>query len=136
MEAALNFEIHACTDITGFGILGHSLEMAKGRGLQIDLIFDRLPLYPNALKMYQKGENTGSNKANRKLAEGFWEMATHKSDKEAELLFDPQTSGGLLLVVPDSQADDLIVQLKNEGVEAAVRVGEVIASDKPYIRVV
>ena len=66
MEAALNFEIHACTDITGFGILGHSLEMAKGSGVQIELAFERLPFYPNALKMYQKGENTGSNKANRR----------------------------------------------------------------------
>ena len=75
MEVALNFEVHACTDITGFGILGHSLEMAKGSGLQIDLIFDRLPLYPNALKMYQKGESTGSNKANRRLSEGLWEAA-------------------------------------------------------------
>ena len=54
MEVALNFEIHACTDITGFGILGHSLEMAKGSGLQIDLIYNRLPIYPHALKMYQK----------------------------------------------------------------------------------
>ncbi|MCK5419300.1 MAG: hypothetical protein KAI93_12355 [Desulfobacterales bacterium] len=52
------------------------------------------------------------------------------------MLFDPQTSGGLLLAVPDSQADDLIARLKKEGVETAVRVGEVVASDKPHIRVV
>jgi selenide,water dikinase len=80
MEVALNFEIHACTDITGFGILGHSLEMAKGSGLQIDLIFDRLPFYPNALEMYQKGETTGSNKANRRLAQGFWDAAANPAD--------------------------------------------------------
>ena len=136
MEVALKFDIHACTDVTGFGILGHTLELAQGSDVQIDLMYDRLPFYPNALRMYQKGETTGSNKANRKMVEGFWEISTNKSSEEQELLFDPQTSGGLLLAVPDSQADDLIARLKKEGVETAVRVGEVVASDKPHIRVV
>ena len=136
MEVALTFEVHACTDVTGFGILGHTLELAQGSDVQIDLVYDQLPFYPNALRMYQKGETTGSNKANRKLSEGFWEMVTPKSDAEQALLFDPQTSGGLLLAVPDSQADDLVSQLKKEGVEAAARVGQVVAADKPFIRVV
>jgi selenide,water dikinase len=136
IEAAGKFDVHACTDVTGFGILGHALELARGSDVQIDLIYQNLPFYPNALQMYQKGETTGSNKANRRLAEGAWEMAGHRSAAELELLFDPQTSGGLLLAVPDSQADDLIVQLRKEGVETAVRVGEVVASDKPCIRVV
>jgi selenide,water dikinase len=136
MEVALKFEIHACTDVTGFGILGHTLEMAQGSDVQIDLIYDHLPFYQNALRMYQKGETTGSNKANRKLAVGFWEMTTDKSAEEQALLFDPQTSGGLLLAVPDSQAADLIVALKKEGAEASIKMGEVVASDKPYIRVV
>jgi selenide,water dikinase len=136
MEVVLKFETHACTDVTGFGILGHTLELAQGSDVQIDLIYDHLPFYPNALRMYQKGETTGSNKANRKLAEAFWEMTTDKSAAEQALLFDPQTSGGLLVAVPDSQADDLIAQLKKEGVETAVRVGEVVAGERPYIRVV
>jgi len=136
MEVALKFEIHACTDVTGFGILGHTLELVQGSDVQIDLIYDHLPFYPNALRMYQKGETTGSNKANRKLAAGFWEMATDKSAEEQALLFDPQTSGGLLVAVTDSQADDLIARLKKEGVEAAVRVGAVVAGERPYIRVV
>jgi selenide,water dikinase len=63
-------------------------------------------------------------------------MATDKSAEEQALLFDPQTSGGLLVAVPDSQADDLIARLKKEGVEAAVRVGGVVAGERPYIRVV
>ena len=136
MEAAIKFEVHACTDVTGFGILGHTLELAQGSDVQIDLIYDDLPFYANALRMYQKGETTGSNEANRKMVAGFWEIAVNKSAQEQALLFDPQTSGGLLLSVPDSQADDLIVALKKEGVEAAVRVGEVVADKRPYIRVV
>ena len=136
IEVALNFEVHACTDVTGFGIVGHTLELARGNDVQIDLIYENLPFYPNALRMYQKGETTGSNKANRKLAANAWEMTTRRSAAEEDLLFDPQTSGGLLLVVPDSQAADLIVALKKEGVEASIKVGEVVASDKPFIRVV
>ena len=136
MEAALNFEIHACTDITGFGILGHSLEMAKGSGLQIDLVFDRLPWYPNALKMYQKGESTGSNKANRRLAQGFWEAAANLTAEEEELLFDPQTSGGLLFAVPADQCDDLLTGLKEAGIEAATHVGDVVEAQEPLVRVV
>ena len=136
VEVAMKFDVHACTDVTGFGILGHTLELARGSRVQIDLIYENLPFYTNALQMYQKGENTGSNKANRRLAEGAWEISIHKSAEEQALLFDPQTSGGLLLAVPDSQADDLITRLKKEGVETAVRVGEVVASDKPHIRVV
>jgi selenide,water dikinase len=136
IEAALKFDVHACTDVTGFGALGHALELARGSDVQINLIYQNLPFYPNALRMYQKGETTGSNKSNRRLAEGAWEMTAHRSAEEQDLLFDPQTSGGLLLSIPDAQADDLIAQLKKEGVETAVRVGEVVSSDRPHIRIV
>jgi len=136
MEVALNFEIHACTDITGFGILGHSLEMAKGSGLQIDLIYNRLPIYPHALKMYQKGESTGSNKANRRLAQGFWEAVAGMAVEEEALLFDPQTSGGLLLAVPADQCDDLLTGLKEAGIEAATHVGDVVEAQRPFVKVV
>lgn len=135
IEVALNFEVHACTDVTGFGILGHSLELAKGGNIQIDLFYDRLPFYPNALKMYRRGETTGSNQANRKMVAGYFETAGSRSAEQQELLFDPQTSGGLLLAVASAQADDLIAALKKEGV-AAVRVGEVVAAERPYIRVI
>ncbi len=136
IEVALNFEVHACTDVTGFGILGHSLELAKGSNVQIDLFYDRLPFYPNALQMYRRGENTGSNKANRKLVAGYVELAGTRSAEQQELLFDPQTSGGLLLTVAAAQADNLIATLKKQGVDAATRVGEVVAADRPYIRVI
>lgn len=135
IEVALNFNVHACTDITGFGIMGHTLELAKGSDAQVDLFYDELPFYPNALQMYQKGETTGSNMANRKLVEGFWKTSTKRSIEE-ELLFDPQTSGGLLLSLPNSQAEDLTAELRKAGVGTAVRVGEVVANTSPYIHVV
>jgi selenide,water dikinase len=136
VEVALDFDAHACTDVTGFGIMGHALELAIGSGVQIDLVYEELPFYPNAIQMYQKGETTGSNKANRKLAEGFWGAATKRSALEEELLFDPQTSGGLLIALPDAQAEALKTALRKAGVETAARVGQVAASKRPYVRVV
>jgi len=136
LEVALNFEVHSCTDITGFGILGHSFEMARGSSVEIELIYDRLPFYPNARQMYQKGETTGSNKANRQLVFGHWEAKKSLSSDGEELLFDPQTSGGLLLSLPEAAADALVAALQEAGVVAAACVGTVAGAERPLVRVV
>ena len=136
IETALNFEIHACTDITGFGLIGHMLEIASGSGVQIDVIYDRIPFHPNALEMYQKGESTGSNEANRSLSAGFLEMGVRKSASEEELLYDPQTSGGLLLALPDGQADGLVGDLKAKGIDAASKIGVVKTGGQTRIRII
>lgn len=134
-DAALRFAVHACTDITGFGIMGHSVEMARGGRVRLELDYRSLPLHPNAVEMYRKGETTGSNPANRKAVEGFWDVKLKLASAEEELLFDPQTSGGLLLCLPESQADELVRALKASGVEAAARVGRVVESDHPRVSV-
>jgi selenide,water dikinase len=136
IETALDYEIHACTDITGFGILGHVLEMARGAGVQIELSYDELPFYSHALEMYQQGETTGSNLANRKLADGFWQMVDDRSSARKELLFDPQTSGGLLLALPETQTEDMVAALKRNGVDTAARVGRIVSQGKPFVKVV
>jgi selenide,water dikinase len=136
METAIKFDVHSCTDITGFGIMGHGLEIARGSGVQIDIYYDELPFYPNALDMYRKGETTGSNQANKKLVDGFWEATVERSAEKEELLFDPQTSGGLLLSIPDTQTDDFIAALKQAGVETATRIGRVVAVGQPLLRVI
>jgi selenide,water dikinase len=136
IEMALRFHIHACTDITGFGIIGHALEVAKGSKLQINLFYDNLPFYPNALHMYQKGETTGSNNANRTLADGYFKKGRGLSKEEEEVLFDPQTSGGLLLSTPSAEAELLVAGLKKAGVETAMQIGEVVASPQPGVFVV
>jgi selenide,water dikinase len=85
--------------------------------------------------MYEKGETTGSNGPNRKAAEGFWELEARLSGSEQELLFDPQTSGGLLFAVPGDQAGPLIRGLRSAGVSSAARIGEVSAGDRPLVSV-
>jgi len=128
MEAALRFELHACTDITGFGILGHLLEMAQGADARIRLHYRRLSFYPGALEMYRKGETTGSNRPNREMvARSELELRCTLSAAEEELLYDPQTSGGLLLALPAAQAEDLLAALQSAGVEGVCLIGEVVA---------
>ncbi len=136
LDIALRREIHACTDVTGFGILGHALEMALGSGTRIDLHFDDLPLYPNVLEMYAKGETTGSNRGNHDLVREYLELPAGLSADRREALFDPQTSGGLLFSVPEAQAGELVEELKLAGIGAARCIGEVIESASPAIRVV
>jgi len=135
LDVALQFEVHACTDVTGFGILGHTLEMARGSGVRIDLDYSSLPFYTYAEEMYRRGETTGSNGANRKLVEAHLEVHANLSNEKRELLFDPQTSGGLLLAVPPEQAADLLQEFKSAGVAAASQVGVAVANGRPGVRV-
>jgi selenide, water dikinase len=126
MEAALEFELHACTDITGFGISGHLLETALGSNVRAILEYSNLQFYPGAIEMYKKGETTGSNSENRRMTKDHIEIKASLSKSGEELLYDPQTSGGLLLSVPISQADRLLGALSKAGISSAVRVGEIM----------
>lgn len=126
MRLALQYDLHACTDITGFGILGHALEMAIGCGAHIAIEYRSLPFYDGALAMYQRGETTGSNRANRAMvARHPLKVTAALAAAEEELLYDPQTSGGLLLALPADQTGRLLADLHGEGIEAAVKIGEV-----------
>lgn len=135
MEIALGFDLHACTDITGFGIAGHLFELAAGSGAKVRLTYSTLPVYPNALEMYRKGESTGSNLANRAMVHEHLTIRASLARHEEQILFDPQTSGGLLLSVPGDEAEDLMSALEKAGVAVAARVAEVIEGP-PSIEVV
>lgn len=136
LEIALGFDVHACTDITGFGLLGHTLEMALGSNLEIELFFGELPFYPNALEMYRRGETTGSNAANKNMVQDYLEIVLKLTAEQREVLFDPQTSGGLLLAVPNTQADRLLEGLRVGGVSDARRIGTARGAPRAGIRVV
>ncbi len=127
MEKALQYDLHACTDVTGFGILGHLIEVADGSRIHAVLHYNALPFYPGAHDMYKKGQTTGSNKANRALVARYsLVIEPSLSQSQEELLYDPQTSGGLLLSLPKEQAQDLLHELHSVGIDVAVKIGEVI----------
>jgi selenide,water dikinase len=128
MEVALQYDLHACTDITGFGILGHLLEVAHGSDARVVLDYRKLPFYADALAMYKKGETTGSNQPNKKMvAKHHLDLQVSLTAAEEELLYDPQTSGGLLLALPGSQANELVAALTAANVHTAIRIGEIAA---------
>jgi len=130
MDTARRFELHACTDVTGFGLLGHLVEMAHGCNSRIVLRSRDVPVFPGAPDMYRKGETTGSNKQNRDMvSRHVLEIRRTLTRVEEELLYDPQTSGGLLLAVPGSRGQELIAALHSAGMEEAARIGEV--TDEP-----
>jgi selenide,water dikinase len=134
VEEALRYDLHAATDITGFGILGHGVEMSYGSGCEVVLEYDALPIYADAAEMYTKGETTGSNKANRHLVESKRLRIERRLDShEQGLIYDPQTSGGLLLALPADQAPALIKALHQSGVTDAVVVGRVTENEPGVI---
>jgi len=128
ISLALRYDLHACTDITGFGILGHGMEMAVGSGNHVIIEYQSLPFYNGAQEMYRRGETTGSNKANRAMvARHNLAVSRPLTAEQEELLYDPQTSGGLLLALPAEQADKLLHDLHAADIAVAAKIGEVTA---------
>lgn len=127
MEKALEYDLHACTDVTGFGILGHLVEVADGSEVHVFVDYPSLPFYSGALDMYKKGQTTGSNAANRALVARYpLALERELSRYQEELLYDPQTSGGLLLSLPKEQAQQLLADLHAAGIDVAGKIGEIV----------
>jgi len=128
------FAVHALTDITGFGLVGHAREMALASGVSLRLHVSAVPLLAGALECVHAGYIPGGLKANREFAECVVQYDDGIPDDLRTMLFDPQTSGGLLISVAPEDADDLQRALAAAGVPAA-RIGEVLPSAKPLIQV-
>jgi selenide,water dikinase len=121
-----DFDVHAVTDVTGFGLAGHALEMAKASGLTFEIQLDALPIMDEALAMYRKGMNTGTNAFNRQLVSDHTRVQKQLPSWHQEIIYDPQTSGGLLAAVPAHQADDVIKALQAAATPAAAIVGRTL----------
>ena len=124
--AAGGFAVHAATDITGFGLVGHALEIAQGSGCTIELDLPALPLYEPVAAMVAQGVTTGSTVPNRNNAAPHLQWLGERTAFWDEVVCDPQTSGGLLLSVPATSADALVAALQVAGVEHARAVGRVL----------
>jgi selenide,water dikinase len=124
-EVLSGFEIHAATDITGFGLAGHGFEMAKASGVCLKISIRDIPLMDEALAVYKKGMTTGANTNNRHMVDQHLQLETDLSSCHEEIVFDPQTSGGLLVSVPETQGEKIINALHGKGVSAAKIIGSV-----------
>ena len=124
---------HAATDITGFGILGHSYEMADASGVSIELEFAKLPILPNAVDFARAGALTGGADANRDYLADKIKLDEKLKKEETDILFDAQTSGGLLIAIDEKAVDNFTADTAKNGVEIRP-IGSVIEkSDRAVI---
>jgi selenide,water dikinase len=120
-EAAV--EVHAATDVTGFGLVGHTAEMAEGAGLEVQIGVDRLPYFEGALELARQGAVSGGGKRARVQRAAQVQIAAGVDDAAAAILFDAETSGGLLVAVPPGQVEGTLRALRAGGVVSAAQIG-------------
>lgn len=126
-EVARDFHVHACTDITGFGLLGHAIEMARASCAGIELYADRVPVLPDTRTLAEQGVMPGGTFRNFDWLKDDVEYAPSVDQSTRYILCDAVTSGGLLLSVPAEEAESLVQSLHQHGVMEAALIGEVVS---------
>lgn len=131
-----NFDVRACTDVTGFGLLGHLAEMVSGSGCSARIVSGQVPIIPEAEEFAAMGLIPAGAYKNRQFREQMITFAEPVPRRRQDLLFDPQTSGGLLISVSDADGSDLVAALKDQGIADAAQIGEIVDSQEERISVV
>jgi selenide,water dikinase len=126
--------VHALTDVTGFGLLGHALEMCRGSGLRAELDYAALPWLSPALDLARGGIQTGASGRNWRACQADIALDASLPPEAQALLTDPQTSGGLLVACAADAADEVLALLRAEGFGQAARIGR-LAAGTPRIQV-
>jgi selenide, water dikinase len=134
-EIMASYPVHACTDITGFGLLGHMAEMVIGSGCSLLIRSGRVPILPEALEFAAMGLLPAGAYNNKSFREPMVSFADTVDAVMQDVLFDPQTSGGLLISIARQRADELVSDLIQKGVVEAALIGEVIADPAERIMV-
>jgi selenide,water dikinase len=131
-----NFGTHACTDITGFSFIGHALEMAMASQVGMVIHSKNIPLFPEAMEYAKLGLVPGGAYSNRQFFSCRVEADTNLSPVFMDILYDPQTSGGLLISLPSDQAQDLVETLKRDAQIDAWMVGQVVEGPQGKIQII
>jgi selenide, water dikinase len=132
-RAAVLAGAHACTDVTGFGLLGHLLNMLPSQGLACEVSVSRLPIYEGTRKMAEMGLVPGGAHKNRDFLSGKVEMSPRVSEVDRDILYDPQTSGGLLIALPAQGLEAFSQQMGEEN--GWTRIGEFVHGAGPSVRI-
>lgn len=128
-ETMLEFDPHACTDITGFGFSGHAFGMARASKVRMRLRFRDLPKYDESLDLIAQGVATSVTASNLQVVQEFMTFSGSFTDEEKSLVVDPQTSGGLFISLPADEAPRLVARLRERGIGIAAVVGEVVPAE-------
>lgn len=118
-EVMGKFQVHACTDVTGFGLLGHAAEMAKGSQVGITIWQEQVPILPRTRELAEQGFVPGGSKANHQWLADCVTYGEHVDDVTQQILCDAVTSGGLLISIAPDEAETLLFELRKCGIEAA-----------------
>lgn len=135
-EAMQQVGVHACTDVTGFGLPGHLLEMIRNLPLTAKIENEKVPFLPGVEEMAMNNQIPGGTRDNYSYTQPFIEYAKHVSEIRRLMLNDAQTSGGLLISVAESRAEDLLTLLKTGGVKYACIIGQMLPEEKYKIRII
>ena len=119
-EIIQNYSVSACTDVTGFGLLGHACEMMSGTNAGLKINFPAINLFPNTMKYITEKFSPAGTFRNKKYRLGYIDNSGEISDEILNLLFDPQTSGGLLIAVPDIFTNEILKKLDESGHTASI----------------
>ena len=131
-----NFNIYACTDVTGFGLIGHLAEMVCGSGMSVRVFSEQVPVIPEALEFASMGLIPAGTYKNREFRESMVGFSKTVERSLQDVLVDPQTSGGLLITVDRVLADALVKALQNAGISDTAEIGEVLKDPEEKIWVV
>ena len=134
-EEMVRLGSHAATDITGFGLGGHCYEMATASGVSIEIVFADLKLLPGTVEHAKAGALTGGANANKDYLESKIRFAASLESYASDIVYDPQTSGGMLIAIAENAAGELLTSLLTRGIDAA-DIGRVIAKDTAAIIVI
>jgi len=134
-ELMIETGINACTDITGFGLLGHASEMIEGSDVGIIINAATVPLFPEARELAETGMIPGGLHRNRDFRKDMIDIDDKVPQYLQDILFDPQTSGGLLIAVPEKKASKLLKELHTAGIKEATIIGKVVAGPKGRIQI-
>ena len=130
-EAMLEVGVNACTDVSGFGLAGHLCEMASGSSVRINLNLLSIPVYPVSIELFGRGLRTGVTLSNKQSASRCVQLERELPREKEMILYDPQTSGPLVISVPPEKADLLVSKLKERGIQDASVIGDVEESPAP-----
>jgi selenide,water dikinase len=133
-DIMMKFHVHACTDVTGFGLLGHACEMVQGTDVGVVLHHPVIPVFSGVKELIDTGMIPGGTYRNREYRINMVDQEKDVPDYIMSILFDPQTSGGLLIAIQGDEAESLLEKLHDDGIMEAAIIGEVVA--KPAGRIV
>ncbi len=134
-EAMAGYPVHGCTDVTGFGLLGHALEMALGSGVTVEIDSGSAPLLPEVLDLVHMGMVPAGSFSNRSFCSRQVRAAAGVSAEMLDILSDAQTSGGLLIALPGNHARPLLEALRSRGVHEASVIGRAVPRSEFVIEI-